>query len=122
MNTSEDIIRALRRVRVPAQPGEYDIHGAIAEALAAAEIAFIHEYPLGPRRRVDFLCGKIAIEVKKGRPQPAALIRQLTGYLESGAVDEIIVVTQKRVTIPETIRGKRVQAVSLNANWGLALP
>lgn len=122
MNTTQDIIRALHNVRVPAQPGEYDIHAMIAEALAVSEVEFVHEYRLGPRCRVDFLCGDVAIEVKKGRPLPSALARQLARYLESDEVREMIVVLQKRVTLPETIRGKRVWVVSLNANWGLALP
>lgn len=116
------IIAAVRTVRAPAMPGEYDIHGMIAAALAGAGLDFVHEYRLAPRCRLDFICAGIAIEVKKGRPQPAQLARQLTRYMESPLVREMVVVTQRRVPLPEYICGKRVHAVPLNMLWGVALP
>ena len=65
---TDEILAALATVRMPAQPGEYDIHAAVARALAARGVSAQHEARLGPRCRVDFLCGKIAIEVKKAGP------------------------------------------------------
>jgi len=66
------ILSALSAVRMPAQPGEYDIHAAIARALEAAGLEYEHEYRLGPRRRIDFRVGRVGIEVKKGRPAPSS--------------------------------------------------
>lgn len=113
---------ALKTVRPPAMPGEYDLHGMIAAALAAAGLPCAHEYRLAPRCRVDFMCGNVAIEVKKGRPAPSILRKQLARYLASDEVSEIIVVMQKAVSLPKTIAGKRVHVVSLSMNWGIALP
>lgn len=119
---TDEILAALATVRMPAQPGEYDIHAAVARALAAGGVSARHEARLGPRCRVDFLCGKIAIEVKKGRPDGARLARQIGRYLAFDEVAEIIVVTQGRVKLPGKVNGKPVHWVCLNQNWGVALP
>lgn len=39
---------ALNSARLPAQPEEYDIHAAIAEALVRAGLGYTHEYRLSP--------------------------------------------------------------------------
>lgn len=116
------VISALAAVRVPAQPEEYDIHAAVAEALAGAGLEYAHEYKLGPRRRIDFRVGRVGIEVKKGRPATSALTEQLRRYLESDDLDAVIVVTQRATALPGTICGKPVRLVSLNRLWGVALP
>lgn len=116
------IISALETVRAPAMPGEYDLHGMIADALKNAGVDCAHEYRLAPRCRIDFLCGRVGVEVKKGRPASAQLRNQLARYMESDEIGEMIVVMQKAVRLPERIRGKRVHVVSLNMNWGVALP
>ena len=116
------VAAALSAVRMPAQPEEYDIHGAIAEALAAAGLEYEHEYRLGPRRRIDFRVGRIGIEVKKGRPASSALAAQLRKYLESDKLDAVIVVTQRVTRVPDAIDGKPVRLLSLNRLWGVALP
>ena len=116
------IIDAIAAVRMPAQPEEYDIHAAVARALTEAGLEFEHEYRLGPRRRIDFRVGRIGIEVKKGRPVSAQLREQLARYLESDALDAVIVVTQRVTRLPERIDGKPVYIISLNRLWGVALP
>ncbi len=123
--TARDMDRvadAIAAVRVPARPEEYDIHAAVAGALDAARLEYVHEYKLGPRRRIDFLVGRVGIEVKKGRPATAQLVRQLRRYLESDMLEGIIVVTQRATVLPDTICGKPVRQVSLNRLWGVALP
>jgi len=116
------ILSALSAVRMPAQPGEYDIHAAIARALEAAGLEYEHEYRLGPRRRIDFRVGRVGIEVKKGRPAPSQLTAQLRRYLDSDALDAVVVVTQRATALPGAINGKPVYLVSLNRLWGIALP
>ncbi len=118
----ETVVQALAAVRVPAQPEEYDIHAAIARALSGAGLEFEHEYRLGPRRRIDFRVGRVGIEVKKGRPASSQLREQLRRYLESDALDAVIVVAQRVTWVPEAICGKPVRLVSLNRLWGVALP
>lgn len=116
------VVRALSGIRVPACPGEYDLHGEVAAALLRAGIAYSHEHSLAPRCRIDFLAGRVGIEIKKGRPAPKALRAQLARYLESDALDGCVAVVQSAVALPGTLGGKPVRLVSLNRLWGVALP
>ncbi len=115
------IVDAVSRVRVTGAPQEADLHALIAEALAGAQIGFSHEARLGPRMRADFLAGRVAIEIKKGRPAPAALKKQIGGYLACPGVDEMLVITQRRISLPKTIGGKPVHQLALDRLWGIAL-
>lgn len=118
----QTIVCALSDIRIPAMPGEYDLHADVSAALTRAGISHIHEYRLAPRCRIDFVAGSIGIEIKKGRPAPAALKEQLTRYLHSDELDAVVVVVQQTVNLPQTIFGKPVNLVSLNRLWGVALP
>ena len=103
-------------------PGEYDLHAEISAALTQSGIAHAHEYKLAPRCRIDFLAGRVGIEIKKGKPSASALKTQLARYLQSDDLDAIVVVTQQAVALTRTIVGKPVELVSLNRLWGVALP
>lgn len=116
------LISAIRTVRAPAAPAEYDIHAMLAAAFDAAGLEYVHEYRLAPRCRLDFMCSGVAVEVKKGRPQIARLMRQLSRYMRSADVRAMVVVVQRRIALPETICGKPVRVVALNMLWGVALP
>ncbi len=116
------IADALRCVRVPAEPEEYDIHAAVAEALEQSGIEFIHECPIAPRCRIDFLAGNIGIEIKKGKPTASTLKKQLERYLSSERLEGLLVVMQSHILLPNMISGKPIQLISLNRNWGVALP
>lgn len=118
----QTIVCALSSIRIPAMPGEYDLHADVSAALSRAEIEHSHEHRLAPHCRIDFLAGRVGIEIKKGRPAPSALKEQLTRYLRSSELDAIIVVVQQAVALPQTIFGKPVKLVSLNRLWGVALP
>lgn len=122
MSELQRILDALSAIRISAQPEEAEIHREIARALDAAQIGYIHECPLSPGRRIDFACGGIGIEVKKGRPVAARLRAQLQRYLEDERLTAVIVVLQKPCALPEHICGKPVRVVSLNRLWGVALP
>ncbi|MBQ8537390.1 MAG: hypothetical protein IJ461_08335 [Clostridia bacterium] len=117
----EQIVKALKSLRAPLSQGEYDLHALVADALAAAGVEYIHEAPLGRGRRIDFLCGAIGIEVKRGRPAPGMLKKQLAGYLESDKLTGLILVAERTASIPNVIGGKPVKIVSLNRLWGIAL-
>ena len=116
------IVHAVSSVRVPAMPGEYDLHAEVSDALTRAGIGHAHEYKLAPRCRIDFLAGRVGIEIKKGRPVPSALRAQLAKYLQSDELSAIIVISQQAVPLPQTIGGKPVHLISLNRLWGVALP
>lgn len=122
MSELERILRALEALRVGPQPEEYEIHRAVAQALEAANVAYVHEGRLAPGRRIDFICGGVGIEVKKGRPDGARLRAQLKRYLENTALTAVVVVLQRPCALPETICGKPVRVLALNRLWGVALP
>lgn len=122
MDALRRIELALSAIRVPAVPGEYDIHAMIAEALAADGIDFRHEASLAPRCRIDFLAEGIGIEVKKGRPVRSVVLKQVARYLASGQLQGLILVCEKEVALPATIEGKPVRSLSLSRFWGVALP
>ena len=92
------------------------------EALRAAGLPCAHEYRLAPRRRIDFFVGGVGVEIKKGRPDPAALRRQLDRYAVCQGVEALVVLTQRAVTLPATLCGKPVRSLALNQLWGVALP
>lgn len=117
----ERILSALMTLRAPLSQGEYDLHSLVARALEAAGIDYIHEAPLGRGRRIDFLCGAIGIEVKRGRPAPGILKKQLAGYLAHEGLTGLVLVVERTANIPDTIGGKPVKIVSLNRLWGIAL-
>ena len=122
MNDIDKIISALSAIRISAQPEESEIHNAVSAALTAAGIDHEHEFRLGPRKRIDFVCGTIGIEVKKSRPKASDLQAQLKRYLEGTCLTAMIVVLQKPCSLPKTISGKEVHVVALNRLWGIALP
>lgn len=119
---TQEILRALSTLRVPAAPGEYDLHRMVAEAFQAAGLPCEHEYRLAPRRRIDFFVDGVGVEIKKGRPNARDLLLQVRRYLEADELKEIIVVTQKDTPLPARVDGKRVTNISLNRLWGVALP
>lgn len=116
------IMAALNGIRVSAQPEESDIHVEICRVLDAANLAYTHEYKLGPGRRIDFFCGGVGIEVKKGRPAAARLRTQVEKYAESPDISALIIVAQRPCRLPERIGGKPVYLLSLDRLWGVALP
>lgn len=115
------ILAALSSIRISAQPEEYQIHQAVAQALDKAGIAYIHEHRLLPGRRIDFACGSVGIEVKKSRPDAARLRSQLERYLSQTSLTAMIVVMQRPCRLPEHICGKPVYLLALDRLWGVAL-
>lgn len=122
MNEPTELLRALDTLRMNALPEEYDIHAAVCAAFDRSGIPYTHEAKLAPRCRIDFLCGRVGLEVKKGKPPLKTLRAQLTRYAQTGALDAIIVLTEQAVRLPDRIAGIPVYAVSLNRLWGIALP
>ncbi len=118
----ETVLNTLRELRAPLALSEHTLHQQIAALLQERGIAFSHEYLLMPRCRVDFLCGGIAIEVKRGRPNRTALLKQAQRYLSSPEVDAIILVCEQGLELPDTIDQKPCRVLSLRKLWGIAAP
>lgn len=120
---TDAVLRALSRIRIPkAAPEEHELHDAVAKALADAGLSARHEARIAPRCRIDFLCGKVGIEIKKGKVPGARLYSQCERYLASAELDALVLVSPNALTIPPRIGGKPVYIFSLNRLWGVALP
>ena len=118
----ERIIAALRELRSPFALYEQDIHQAVARRLTDAGLPFLHEKPLAPGCRIDFWCGGVGIEIKKGKPRPTALLEQLRRYAVSEEIAVLVVLTQRSVRLPASVCGKPLVQITLNQLWGVALP
>ncbi len=117
----ERIVAAICELRAPLQQGEYDLHRLVMDALAAADIPFAHEVALGPRCRIDLMCGSVGIEIKRGRVETARVLAQLQRYAACPQVSALVVVAEKTLPLPRTMGGKPVRLVCLNRLWGIAL-
>lgn len=122
MEETERVREALLSVRCPAVCQESELHALIARALTSQGFEVRHEVRLAPRCRIDFLVGGVGIEVKKSRPERAALLRQLARYAACGQVESLLVVAPRGVSLPREVGGKRVHLLALERLWGISLP
>lgn len=97
---------------------EIELQNGIARALSDSKIEFEREVRLTGRDRIDFMAGRIGIEVKVGHPL-SSVMRQVHRYMQSGMIDELLVVTNRcrHSIIPESINGKSVEVLFLG--WGM---
>lgn len=122
MEETEAVLAALRSIRCGAACTEEELHALALAALEAAGLSPRHEVRLAPRCRIDILCGGVGIEIKKNRPQRAALLRQIARYAACEQVTQLVVVAPRGVDLPRTIGGKRVTMLGLERLWGISLP
>lgn len=119
---TERVVRALETIRCGAACTEEQLHAQAARALEAEGLETRHEARLGPRCRIDFLCGGVGVEIKKSRPERAKLIAQLTRYAACEQIEVLVVAAPRGVNLPRTIGGKTVTLVALERLWGISLP
>jgi hypothetical protein len=104
--TAAAISDAVRRGRYT-YAQETELHLGLEAAMRAAGFEPVPEVKLNGRDRIDFLIGRVGIEVKiKGTRD--ALHRQVMRYAESPLVDELLVITTVRAHrgLPAEIGGK----------------
>ncbi len=118
----EQVLVLLRGLRAPLSTDEYELHRQIAGLLHERGLAFEHEKQLMPRCRIDFFVGGVGVEVKRGRPNRSALLRQAERYLSSGRLSGIILVCEQGLEMPESILGLPCRVLSLRRLWGPANP
>ena len=116
------LTRTLSGLRIPLIVNEYQLHEHIAAAFSDGGFVIQHEAVLGPRCRIDFLVDGVGIEVKRGKPQKAALMKQCARYLASDKIEALILVLDTSVMLPGEIGGKKLITFGLNKLWGIALP
>ena len=118
----EAVVSALQAMRPPFALYEYDIHKMVEQRLREAGFAYAHEARIGKGCRIDYLVGDVGIEIKKGKPIPAVLLRQIERYAACEAVSGLVVITQRNVRLPKATIGKPLYGISLAQLWGVALP
>jgi hypothetical protein len=93
---------------------ERQLHDGLAELFADHQVPVQREAPLRGSDRIDFLAGRVGIEVKT-RGFPAAVLRQLQRYATSDRVDALVLVTTvaRHSTLPAAIGGKPLLIASL---------
>jgi len=117
-----NVIGAVRTVRLPPVRLESDVVDAIKKSLDLVEIPYEQEVVVAPRSRVDLLVeGGIAIEVKRGKPNTRTVARQVERYAGSDMVTAIVLVSERGLIhhIVEA-HGKPIEYVALSKNWGLS--
>ena len=118
----EEVLTALGALRIPLVRDEFVLQALVAQALDASEIAYQKEARLCARCRVDFLTeGGIAIEVKRGKPQKAALLAQVRRYAAQEDVRAVVLVVERCAALPESVAGKPCVVFPLNRLWGVAI-
>ena len=122
MDGLDAVLGALQSIRCGAACTEEELHAQVLGALSAAGLSPRHEVRLGPRCRIDVMCGNIGIEIKKSRPQRAALLRQLARYAACAQVESLLVVAPRGINLPREVGGKPVQMLALERLWGISLP
>ena len=116
----EQVVVALRTIRAPLATDEYDLHQLARQALAQHGLPCTHEAVLAPRCRIDLLCGRVGIEIKRGRPTRTALLRQLLRYAQTGRLDALVVLSEQSVDLPDRLEGLPVASIGLFKLWGVA--
>ena len=116
------LTQTLSTLRIPLTESDYQLHECIAAALTSGGFVIQHEAALGPRCRIDFLVDGVGIEVKRGKPQKSARVRQCSRYMASDKLEALILVLDTSVSLPGELCGKPLVTFGLNRLWGIALP
>lgn len=117
-----ELLCALRELRPPFALYENDLHAIVGDFLRKKGFAPEHEKTIAYGCRIDFWVEGVGVEIKKGKPQPAVLLRQLRRYAASPMITGLIVLSQRGVRLPAQVNGKPVDCLCLNSLWGVALP
>jgi hypothetical protein len=113
MTTPE--IAALLAARAYHWQNEKELQRGIGMVLTEAGVVFVPEVSITRKDRIDFLVGKIGIEIKVGGSL-AAVTRQLFRYAECPEIDSLVLVTTKQAhrNMPNEILGKPLHVVWLS--------
>lgn len=116
------VLAALSELRVSVIGSEFDLHDYMERILISKGLRYVREYRLAPRNRIDFMVeGGIGIEVKKGKPNQAQVIAQLSRYSNFPQVSALVLVVERSLDIPRELSGKPCHSFGLNKLWGIAI-
>lgn len=95
---------------------EKSVQRQIADVLTAAALDFEDEVRLAKGDIIDFVVGRVGIEVKVAGSR-RAILRQLERYAESDRIDSLILVGSIAMGLPPLINGKPATIVSIGRAW-----
>jgi hypothetical protein len=113
MKSVADVVAALA-ARSFRFADEAQLQTAIAEALDADGIAFEREARLDGKNRIDFLIGRVGLEVKVAGSL-SNITEQLMRYAARDEIDALVLVTSRlqHDRMPLKLRGKPLTVVAL---------
>ena len=110
------VTHALGEVGIVAHE-EAEFSRLVAERFVAAGVSFAAEVSLSAKDRIDFVVGRVGVELKV-QASVAAMTRQLDRYAASDQIDWLVLVTASRklgLSMPGELRGKGITTVILGA-------
>lgn len=113
----DKLISALNKVRFD-PTRESVMQEQIKAALASAGFNFEKEFTFNPQSRIDFfhIESGTGIEVKISG-SPKAIYRQCKKYLDLPEVNQLLLLTNKAMGMPETISGKKIRVLNTGRAW-----
>lgn len=116
------IVESLNNLRVMPVSYEFQIYEDIEKILVERSIPYNREVKIGKNSRIDFLCDRVGIEVKKGKPNRKKVERQVSRYCGSAMIDSLILIVERSLFGHlNEVRGKKVYYIALNKLWGLSV-
>jgi hypothetical protein len=101
---------------------ESQIYTEIERVFKESGILYEREVKIGSRMRIDFLCGNVGVEVKKGKPNRCKVEKQVTRYCKSDRINSLVLVVERSLfSHLNESNGKKVYYVALNKLWGLSV-
>jgi hypothetical protein len=116
--STDQLVRLLEGAKYDITSEEIFQRG-VAAVLTHHGVEFQREFRLSPNDRVDFLVGRVAIEMKT-EGAINAVMRQLQRYAQYEAVSEIILLTSRTrlCSMPKTLSGKPIHVALFQAGLG----
>lgn len=94
---------------------ESELQEQIADILGREQIGFVREFKLSKLDRLDFLLGRVALEVKILGSINEHL-RQIKRYNAHPEIDGTILLATRPFPVPDTLSGKPVRCINLAGN------
>ena len=109
----EQVVEAIRAHRYHFS-NEAELQDGIEKVLQFHKIDMEREVRLSAHDRIDFLCGRVGVEIKIAG-SAAAVQRQLARYAAHGSIDGLILVTDRcqAGVQPKILNGKPLRIVAL---------
>lgn len=111
-----DLVSKLHRTRIDLS-NEKVTQQQISSILDAMGAPYQREYRLDQKNIVDFFIDGVAIEVKLNKTAVMNIYRQCERYCAFDAVKQLLLVTNRAMTLPTQINGKHTCIVSLGRGW-----